>query len=354
MSTEVVRDYYGKVLQNSHDLKTNACCTSDELPEFVRRTLSNVHDEVLAKFYGCGTVLPEAVEATRVLDLGCGSGRDAYALAQMVGPEGEVVGVDMTDEQLAVAEKHVEWHRERFGYASSNTRFLKGYIEKLSELDLPPSSFDVIVSNCVVNLSPDKGAVLRGAYDLLKPGGEMYFADVYADRRLDEDIKQHPVVLGECLGGALYWTDFIQIARLCGFKDPRLVAVRPLEVHAPEIIEKIGAARFVSATCRLFKVSELEMGCENYGQTAIYQGGIANHGNMFQLDADCVFPHGQIVPVCGNTYRILSDSRFGSFFELIGNRNSHYGVFSKNRSQDPFNMAYGETAPVELSKSTCC
>ena len=130
------------------------------------------------------------MEATRVLDLGCGSGRDAYALAQMVGPEGGVVGVDMTDEQLAVAEKYVEWHRERFGYASSNTRFLKGYIEKLPELDLPPSSFDVIVSNCVVNLSPDKGAVLRGAYDLLKPGGEMYFADVYVDRRLDEDIKQ--------------------------------------------------------------------------------------------------------------------------------------------------------------------
>lgn len=354
MSTEVVRDYYGKVLKNSTDLKTNACCTSDEMPEFVRQALSNVHDEVRAKFYGCGTVLPEAAEGTRVLDLGCGTGRDAYALAQMVGRQGEVVGVDMTDEQLAVAEEHVEWHRERFGYASANTRFLKGYIEKLSELGLPPSSFDVIISNCVINLCPDKGAVLRGAHDLLKPGGEMYFADVYADRRLDEDIKQHPVVLGECLGGALYWSDFIQIARQSGFKDPRLVAARPLEVHDPEITAKIGAARFVSATYRLFKVPELEMSSENYGQTAIYQGGIANHGDMFQLDADCAFPLGQIVPVSGNTHRILSASRFGRFFELIGNQNSHYGVFAKNRSEDPFAMAYGETAPVELSKSTCC
>ena len=354
MSTEVVRDYYGKVLQNSTDLKTNACCTSDGLPDFVKRTLSNVHDEVLAKFYGCGTVLPEAVEGARVLDLGCGTGRDAYALAQMVGPEGEVVGVDMTDEQLAVAEKHVEWHRQRFGYASANTRFMKGYIEKLSELDLPPSSFDAIVSNCVVNLSPDKGAVLRGAYDLLKPGGEMYFADVYADRRLDEDIKQHPVVLGECLGGALYWSDFIEIARQSGFKDPRLVEARPLEVHDPEITEMIGAARFVSATYRLFKVSELESGCENYGQTAMYQGGIANHDSLLQLDSDSIFRLGQIVPVSGNTHRILSASRFGRFFELIGNQNSHYGVFPKSRSQDPFNMAYGEVAPVEPKKPTCC
>nr|WP_273878090.1 methyltransferase domain-containing protein [Pseudomonas shahriarae] len=81
-------------------------------------------------------------------------------MAQLVGPTGEVVGVDMTDEQLAVAEKHRAFHADAFGY--SNVRFLHGYIERLDELDLEPGSFDVIVSNCVVNLSPDKDAVLCG------------------------------------------------------------------------------------------------------------------------------------------------------------------------------------------------
>ncbi len=356
MSIEAVRDYYGKVLQTSADLKTDACCTSAGMPDYLKQALSKVHDEVLAKFYGCGLVLPEAVEGTRVLDLGCGSGRDVYALAQLVGASGDVVGVDMTDEQLSVAEKHVEWHRDRFGYASANTHFLKGYIEKLPELDLKPASFDLVVSNCVVNLSPDKSAVLRGAHDLLKPGGEIYFADVYADRRLDEEIKQDPVLLGECLGGALYWNDFLQIARQSGFMDPRLVSARLLEVHDPSIIDKIGAARFVSATYRLFKIDAVEEGCENYGQTAIYLGGIANHDDVFHLDAHRAFPRGQVVPVSGNTHKILAASRLRQHFELIGNCRRHYGLFPGGGAKDPFKMAYGEAtiAAVEPAKSTCC
>ena len=162
MTTDIVKDYYGKTLQTSADLKTEACCTPDDMPSYVKRLLSNVHDEVLAKYYGCGLVTPLALEGARILDLGSGSGRDVYALAQLVGPKGEVVGVDMTDEQIAVARAHVDWHRKKFGYKTSNVRFLHGYIERLDELGLEPGSFDIIVSNCVINLSPDKLAVLRG------------------------------------------------------------------------------------------------------------------------------------------------------------------------------------------------
>ena len=142
------------------------------MPGYVKRTLSNIHDEVLAKYYGCGLVTPVALEGARILDLGSGSGRDVYALAQLVGAKGEVVGIDMTAEQLAVARAHVEWHRQKFGFKKSNVQFLDGYIEKLGALGLKPASFDIIVSNCVINLSTDKLAVLKGAYDLLKPGGE--------------------------------------------------------------------------------------------------------------------------------------------------------------------------------------
>ena len=90
-------------------------------------------------------------------------------IAQLVGPEGQVVGVDMTDEQLEIAHSHIDWHMRAFGNARPNVKFLKGYIEKLGELGLEPQSFDVIVSNCVINLSVDKPAVLREAYELLKP-----------------------------------------------------------------------------------------------------------------------------------------------------------------------------------------
>jgi arsenite methyltransferase len=204
MQLEVVKDYYGKLLKTSKDLKTSACCDGGELPTYLQGLLANVHPEVVAKYYGCGIVLPLELEGRRVLDLGSGSGRDVYILAQLVGSEGEVVGVDMTDEQLETANAHLSWHRERFGRAGSKIGFRKGYIEQLDATGLEPGSFDVIVSNCVINLSIDKPAVFRGAHALLKPGGELYFSDVYCDRRLPDSVRSDPVLYGECLGGALY------------------------------------------------------------------------------------------------------------------------------------------------------
>jgi SAM-dependent methyltransferase len=96
MNIEVVKNYYGKVLKSSEDLKTSACCDGGGVPLHLEPLLSNVHEEVRAKYYGCGIVVPAALEAARVLDLGSGSGRDVYMMAQLVGPKGEVVGVDMT------------------------------------------------------------------------------------------------------------------------------------------------------------------------------------------------------------------------------------------------------------------
>lgn len=155
--------------------------------------------------------VPAPAGGCRILDLGCGTGRDVYALAQLVGPSGSLVGVDMTAEQLAVAREHLAFHAEQFGYA--NVSFLEGTIEALESLPLEPASFDVVVSNCVLNLSTDKAAVLQGVKRLLKPGGEMYFSDVYVDRRLPEAVRRDPVLYGECLGGALYWNDFLRLAR---------------------------------------------------------------------------------------------------------------------------------------------
>ncbi len=347
-----VQDYYGKVLQSSDDLKTNACCTDDGMPTYLKKVLGNIHDEVMTRYYGCGLVSPELLKGTSILDLGSGSGRDCYALAQMVGETGRVVGVDMTDEQLDVANRHIDYHREKFGYSASNTSFLKGYIEKLDQLGLEDDSFDIIVSNCVINLSPDKEAVLREAWRLLKTGGELYFSDVYADRRILSDLAEDPVLYGECLSGALYWNDFINLAKQAGFSDPRLVEDRPITIDNRKIEEKIGHIKFFSATYRLFKLPELESHCEEYGQAVIYKGTIEHHPQVFELDNHHFIETGKVFPVCGNTWRMLHDTRFQEHFEFIGNFDNHYGIFAGCGTDLPF--ASSTESTTSSNGGGCC
>jgi SAM-dependent methyltransferase len=339
---DLVQDYYGKQLRHSGDLKTSACCDASQVPPWLKPLLAKIHPEVLSRYYGCGLVSPPQLAGCRVLDLGCGSGRDVYALAQQVGASGEVVGVDMTTEQLALAAQHRDWHAGQFGY--SNVRFLQGYIERLDELDLAPGSFDVIVSNCVVNLSPDKDAVLRGVQRLLKPGGEFYFSDVYADRRVPEAVRKHPVLYGECLGGALYWNDFLRLAKRSGFTDARLVTDRPLAVTDPALAVLTGNIRFYSATYRLFKLDDLEDACEDHGQAVIYRGSIDDHPHAFELDKHHHIETGRVFPVCGNTYRMLHDSRFAPHFEFIGDCSRHFGLFAGCGGGLPFDQAQSAQA----------
>ena len=320
-----VRTYYGATLSSSADLRTSACCDATAVPEALRPLLARLHPQVLERYYGCGLVVPEQLQGLRVLDLGCGAGRDVYLLAQLVGAGGEVVGVDMTAEQLAVAEGWRGWHAERFGFA--NVRFRRGEIERLDALDLEPASFDLVVSNCVVNLSTDKLAVLQGVRQLLKPGGEMYFADVYCDRRVPEPLRHDPVLYGECLSGALYWNDFLRLARRSGFPDPRLVSDRPLAITDPELAARVGAVRFFSATYRLFKLDSLEDACEDHGQGLIYRGTIPGHPLAYQFDKHHPFETGRLAPVCGNTFRMVQESRLAEHFTPVGDFSQHFGLF---------------------------
>ncbi|MBK8247275.1 MAG: methyltransferase domain-containing protein [Gemmatimonadetes bacterium] len=344
---DIVRDYYGEQLKSSADLRTSACCDPEVLPDYLKAMLGRIHPEVTARYYGCGLVAPTELRGKRVIDLGCGSGRDVYLLAQLVGPEGEVVGVDMTPSQLAVAREHEEFHRQQFGFARSNVRFVDGQIESLDQLGLGPGSFDVVVSNCVVNLATDKGAVLRGAARLLRAGGEMYFADVYADRRVPEAVRQDPLLYGECLGGAQYWNDFLDAAKDAGFRDPRLVADRPLSIDDTALAARVGPLRFFSATYRLFKIDALESQCEDYGQAVIYRGTIEGSQDRFILDKHHDIETGKVFPVCGNTWRMLRETRFASHFAFIGDFSRHYGVFAGCGGGLPF--ATGTTP-----SSSCC
>jgi SAM-dependent methyltransferase len=346
---ELVQAYYGQELQSSADLKTSACCDADAIPGWLKPLLARVHPEVSSRYYGCGLVCPPLLEGCRILDLGSGSGRDVYLLAQLVGASGHVVGVDMTPEQLDVARRHQAFHAEQFGYA--NVRFLEGQIEALEALDLEPASFDVIVSNCVLNLSTDKPAVLRGVQRLLKPGGEFYFSDVYADRRLPAEVQSHPVLYGECLAGALYWNDFLRLARAAGFADPRLVSDRPLEITEPELAGLVGEARFYSATYRLFNIPELEDACEDHGQAVIYRGSIPEAPNRLVFDKHHSIEAGRIFPVCGNTYRMLQQTRFAPYFEFIGGFERHYGLFEGCGIVRPFD---GSSTAAPSTAASCC
>lgn len=349
-SLENAREYYGEVLSASADLKTDACVTTEAPPRLIRDALANVHDEVAARYFGCGLVAPEALEGARILDLGCGAGRDVYVLAQLAGPEGEVVGVDATPQQLSVARRHEAWHRERFGFARSNVKFIDGDISRLEALALEPASFDVIVSNCVINLVDDKATIFSAAHRLLKPGGELYFSDIYADRRLPTELRRNPVLHGECLAGALYWGDLLRIAKSAGFLDPRLVTDRPLAIGAPEIAEAVAPARFFSATWRLFKLDGLEPACEDYGQAVIYRGGAPGAEQAFRLDKHHLFEVGRIAPVCGNTLRMLRESRLATYFDILGDGSTHFGVFPGCGTALPFSAA-PEAAPAA---SACC
>jgi SAM-dependent methyltransferase len=340
-----VQRYYGETLESSDDLKTTACCTADAVPDFAKPLLAEIHDEVLQRYYGCGLVLPEALQGLSVLDLGCGAGRDVYLLSRLVGPEGRVVGVDMTPEQLEVARRHQDYHVNAYGYAESNVSFLEANIERLDDTDLQDASFDLIVSNCVINLAVDKAAVLRSAQRLLKPGGEMYFSDIYADRRVPSELAKDPVLYGECLSGAMYWNDFEQTARVCGFTNPRLLTTGPVDVTDPVLQAKVGEIRFESATFRLFNLVGLETGEEDYGQQAVYKGTIPEHPDEFRLDRGFVFKSGEKTPISGNLALILAETRFSNHFDIFGDDSVHLGEFSSTKLTE---------TPAGTTEGGCC
>lgn len=341
---ENVKAYYGKVLSSNKDLQTSACCVADAMPGYLRALLKDVHEEVQDKFYGCGSPLPAELTGRTVLDLGSGSGRDCYLLSRLVGEQGRVIGVDMTDEQLDVARRHVDWHMRRYGYAKPNVEFKQGYIEDLESAGIASNSVDVVVSNCVVNLSPDKRRVFSEIFRVLKPGGELYFSDVFADRRLPEAHRKDPVLLGECLGGALYGEDFRRMLLELGCSDYRIVSQRPLVLGNEDIERKVGNVTFTSRTVRAFKL-DLEDRCEDYGQVAWYLGTIPELPHAFALDDHHLFKTGQPHLVCGNTAAMLSQTRYAKHFRIDGDTSTHYGLF--------------DCAPVSPSDSTpvagaCC
>lgn len=324
---EEVKRYYGKILKNNDDLKTNACCATDTLGKEIKSIISAIEPEILDKFYGCGSPIPKLLKGCTVLDLGCGTGRDVYIVSKLVGEKGLAIGVDMTDEQLAIARKYQDVQMKRFGYTQSNVEFRQGYIENLTEAGIEDNSVDVVISNCVINLSPDKFQAFKEIFRVLKPGGELYFSDVFTSARVPQAFRDDPLAYGECLGGALYIEDFRRILAGLGCLDYRVVSKRKINIDDPLLAKKAGAVEFYSMTIRAFKLDDLEDRCEDYGQVAYYQGTIEGCPNAFILDDHHAFVIDKPMLVCGNTASMITNTRFGKHFKVIGNRSKHFGLF---------------------------
>ena len=337
-----VREYYGRTLAGSDDLHTDAPhCEAVPPPKYVLDVMPLIADEIVARFYGCGSPIPPALEGATVLDLGCGTGRDVYVLSKLVGPTGHVIGVDMTPEQLEVAERYQQEQAERFGFEESNVEFRLGYIEDLEAIGIEDESIDLVVSNCVVNLSPFKELVMNEVYRVLKPGGELYFSDVYASRRLPDELRDDPVLHSECLGGATYAEDFRQLMRRAGWPHVVWTVDDPMYVGDLAIETRVGFTSFRSRTIRAIKCDGLEETEEDYGQHATYLGGMPEMPRYFDFDSELRFVKGKPRAVSGNTARMLEASRYGKYFEVSPAR-LHRGAFNAERAQQAFEVRKGK------------
>jgi arsenite methyltransferase len=178
---------------------------------------------------GCGnpTAVAELHEGEVVLDLGSGAGGDALISARRVGPTGRVYGLDMTDEMLELARTNAA------EAGVENVEFLKGIIE---EVPLPAASVDVVISNCVINLAADKGAVLREAARVLRPGGRFAVSDVIADEDMDEATRADMAAWTGCIAGALTRVAFEQTLRDAGFEEIEVRETHRVHEHAGSAI----------------------------------------------------------------------------------------------------------------------
>ncbi len=318
--------YYGKTIQRTQDLEKSACCV-DDTARLHADILRLIPDEVKEKNYGCGCSIPQDdLTGIRVLDLGSGAGLDAFIVSKLVGESGHVIGFDMTEEQLAVARRHIDAVSRAFGYSQPNVEFRHGYIETTEGLE--NDSVDLVVSDCTINLSPLKDKVFENIYRVLKPGGEFYISDIVADRRVPEAIAHDQMLVAECLGGALYEHDLVDIVKDAGFGDPRVVTRKLVE-------EDINGhpIRFYSMALRGFKLrGAWDRRCEDYGQVAIYLGNCKQQPARFVLDHHHVFEAGRPTGICRNTARMLSETRLARYFEVTSPR-KHLGLFDCSPSQ---------------------
>ncbi|MFX0169953.1 MAG: arsenite methyltransferase [Candidatus Hodarchaeota archaeon] len=225
-----VRKAYTKVAQ-----PTSSCCGSGTRSNYAKNlgySVDGLPDSVTESFAGCGNpvALASLKEGEVVLDLGSGAGLDAFMAARQVGPTGSVIGIDMTPAMIDKANDNAE----KLGVKNVEFRF--GDIEALPVDD---ESVDVVISNCVINLAPDKGKVFEEAFRVLRSGGRMLISDIVLEASLPQNIRDEVASYTGCLGGAILKEEYLQLIRHAGFTDVRIVSEASFNIATSAKIEAI-------------------------------------------------------------------------------------------------------------------
>ncbi|MBI1349424.1 methyltransferase domain-containing protein [bacterium] len=322
METEVRRRYASA----AEKMEPQLCCPVT----YDTRYLEVIPQEIIEKDYGCGDPSRHVNEGERVLDLGSGGGKICYILAQRVGPEGSVAGVDFNDAMLALARRHQDDVARRLGYA--NVSFVKGRIQDLALnlemvqhwLDanpvrsvedmeaydaecarlrrfhplIPDASVDVVVSNCVLNLvrSEEKEALFREIRRVLRPGGRAVISDIVSDETPPDTMRADPELWSGCISGALREDEFLSSFEESGFYGCEILDRSNLPWQTIQGIE------FRSLTLRAYAGKEGP--CLERNQAVIYKGP-----RRKVIDDDGhTLTRGRRMAVCDKTYRILTDT----------------------------------------------
>lgn len=240
--TQKVSDRYARAASAGEPM----CCPSSydmaELKSFIP-------DEVLKISYGCGTPagLKTVSPGETVLDIGSGGGIDCFEASRLVGPTGRVIGIDMTDTMLEIARKNAVVVATNLGYPASNVEFRKGLADAMPVED---GTIDLIISNCVINLAPDKRKVFREMFRVAKPGGRFTISDIVSDQPVPQYLVHDADKWGDCLSGALTLTDYMAGMTEAGFLGIHLVTFSPWQI--------IDGIHFFSVTLTGYKLESAQ------------------------------------------------------------------------------------------------
>lgn len=268
--------------------------------------ISHIPLEALNISYGCGSPVTQAniKSGENVLDLGSGGGIDCFIAAKMAGEQGQIIGVDMTDEMLRNANATREIVARNLGY--NNVRFMKGFLEEIPVTD---ECVDLVTSNCVINLSAQKEKVFQEIFRVLKAGGRFVISDIVSDREVPVSMKQDKKLWGECISGAITEAEFFNITRKVGFYG--------LEIVNRYLYKEVDGFTFYSITARGYKFKKSKE-CVYTGQYAIYKGPFSNVSD----DDGHTYPVGMPIEICTDTAWKLSNPPYEGMFILSGGMQS--------------------------------
>ncbi len=308
---KMVREFYGKAAETP---QAELCCPT----KFDDSAIAHIPKDVIDRFYGCGSPVTSGnlKEGETFLDLGSGAGIDCFIAAKLVGPKGKVLGIDMTDQMLKVAEENKPIVAKNLGY--DVVEFRKGFLETVPA---DSKSVDLITSNCVINLSPDKPKVFSEIWRILKDNGRTVIADIVSDRPVPAHLKVNPQLWGECTVGALTEEEFLAHLQEAGFYG--------LSVLKKVYWKSIDGYDFYSVTVAGYKF-EKTAGCTFIGQRAIYLGPMKavmdEEGHLFPRDVE--------VEVCTDTAAKLSKPPYAGSFTVIQPDAQRISVTANMQSAD--------------------